>query len=54
MAQEDGFELIHTRVGEEQRGIVEGDAGGGGGEGVRLRCEVLDEGGSDERGGPFE
>jgi len=53
-AEEDGFELIHARVGEEEGGVVEGRGGGGGDEGVRvLGLEVGDEGGSDSGGGPF-
>ena len=46
--------LIHTRIGEEERGIVVGDAGRGFPEGVAvLLLEEVDEGGTDFVHGPF-
>ena len=46
--------LIHTRIGEEERGIVVGDAGRGFPEGVAvLLLEEADEGGTDFVHGPF-
>jgi hypothetical protein len=57
LAQEDGLELVHPRVGEQERGIVEGHAGVAGHEGVPARraaglaLEELDERGADLVGG---
>jgi len=54
-SQEDGFELIHAGVGEEECGVVEGGAGGGGDEFVVVPGdEVVDERLTNFRRGPFQ
>ena len=54
LAEEDGFELVHARVGEEEGGVVEGCTGGGWDVGVVSFFKVLDECGSDLVRGPFD
>lgn len=54
MTEEDRFELVHSRVGEEECGVVEGGAGGGWDVGVGFVFEVFDECGSYSVGGPFD
>ena len=54
MTEEDRFELVHSRVGEEECGVVEGCAGGGWDVGVGFVFEVFDECGSYSVGGPFD
>ena len=52
-ALEDGLELVHAGVGEEQRGVIVGDGAAGGHERVAvLLAEVVDEGGAHAAGGP--
>lgn len=54
LSQEDGFELIHAGVGEEQRGVVEGSAGRRGLEGVlSFLDKVIDKRLTDSVGRPF-
>ena len=54
LAEEYGFELVHSGVGEEEGGVVEGCAGGGGDGGVGVGLgEVVYECGSYFVGRPF-
>jgi hypothetical protein len=46
-AQEDVLELVHARVGEQQRRVVARHHGAAGHHGVALALEELQEGGAD-------
>lgn len=52
-AEEDRLELVHPGVGEQQRGVVDGDHGARRPTGVRLRLEVVDERLADPIGRPL-
>jgi len=52
-AEEHGFELIHPGVGEQERGVVDGDHGAGRPGRVRLRLEKVNESGADTAGRPL-
>ncbi|KAI3487195.1 hypothetical protein L1887_48905 [Cichorium endivia] len=51
-AEEDGLVLVHACVGEEERGVIVGDGGGGGHKGVLALLEVCGEGVAHLGGGP--
>mmetsp|Transcript_31648 Transcript_31648/g.89902 ORF Transcript_31648/g.89902 Transcript_31648/m.89902 type:complete len:412 (+) Transcript_31648:2519-3754(+) len=51
--QEDGLELVHAGIGEQQRGVVVGHHRGGGPEGVLLGAKEVDEGLTNKPGGPL-
>ena len=53
LTEEDGFELVHTGVGEEECWVVEWSTGRGGDVEVGVGFEVFDEGGTDFVGCPF-
>lgn len=54
LTQENGLELVHTGVGEEERGVTEGGATRRGLIGVFLRGEVVDKGRPDPGGWPVQ